>query len=739
MKNTTICLLFAKVKSNIPQIIGLVFLILIGVSFYITLFSIVDRYEETAEQYFNDHSYADLTLYGLFNKESIDQLMELDGIKLAQGRFVYDYRENERVYRAISLTNIINTPYIYEGRFPSNDTEILILKRSATAMSLALDDTIIIDGKQLTITGLVASPEYIYLVQNERNMMASANTFAVIYVYETFFQSNYNEIVILTEPDYIEITKEIVEFPGVIRSISRNEQINHDLYRDDMGQIRSFAVIFPLVFAILISIVIYVMLSRMIQKDRKEIGIMKALGVSHSKIITIYLTQFTIAALVGAVLGGIGSVFLCDIIIDILSSMFEVPTLGYAFYPTYWFVAICISLIICVTSGLIALVSILPLLPAIALRPKVPKNNGRILLERISFIWQQLSFNTRYSLKTSLRNKSRFFAIVLGMCGSCALLVFSLGFNDSVFDTQDKYFKNFANFDVAISFDPIARTMSHPALDYFDEFDKVLATPVEMFGSRYILFVVESDFDMLYIPHEALDKGIVIPEYFASEWQVAVGDIVRINDIDVVISAIMPQYLGLRLITGVDYIYNYSDAFALFYNTIYGRSNDLVSLSNQLSNNKIEFSTIDDDRTSFDSVLMSTSVLIWFMIFCAVVLGFTVLYSVGLINLSAREYEYMFMGVMGYPLSKILLAHIKETILQLIIAIPIGFILSNILLESIKYEFSSDNFVISSAIFPKSYMLSTIILITVTIFMVFVTSQHIKKLDIVECLKGQDA
>ena len=64
------------------------------------------------------------------------------------------------------------------------------------------------------------------------------------------------------------------------------------------------------------------------------------------------------------------------------------------------------------------------------------------------------------------------------------------------------------------------------------------------------------------------------------------------------------------------------------------------------------------------------SVLIWFLISCAVALGFTVLYSVGLINLSAREYEYMFMGVMGYPHKSIIMAHAKETVLQLRVACP---------------------------------------------------------------------
>jgi putative ABC transport system permease protein len=191
------------------------------------------------------------------------------------------------------------------------------------------------------------------------------------------------------------------------------------------------------------------------------------------------------------------------------------------------------------------------------------------------------------------------------------------------------------------------------------------------------------------------------------------------------------------LYTGFDYLNQITD-LPLVYNTVYGRSVDMASLSMYLKNNGIDFATIDDDKTSFDSIMESMSVLIWFMIACSLVLGFTVLYSVGLINLSAREYEYMFMGVMGYRHKNILLAHIKETVLQLMLAIPLGFLLSNVLLEFIKGEFSNNNFVISAVIYPQSYISSALSVCGVTAIMVLVTSKHINRLDIVEGLKTRD-
>ena len=725
-----------KVRFNIPQLLGLILLLNVGVAFFITLFTIVTRYEETAEQFFIDNAYSDMTIHGVFDDEVVGRISGLAGIISAAGRNVRDFREDERIFRAISLTDGINIPFIHEGRLPQTDYEVMLLNRNAGAMGLGVGDMLTLGGRALVITGLASSPEYIYLVQNERNMMAQAGSFGVVFTMRDFFPEGYNEIVVLT--DAAVDAGNITEIPGVSRISMRENTPNYNLYREDMGQIRSFAIIFPLVFAALIAVVVYVMLSRTIQKDRKQIGIMKALGISDGKIISIYLIGFCFAALIGASLGGITAIFLCDFIIDILSSLFFVPTLSFAFYPGLWLQAFTVSVMLCAISGMIALSSVLPLLPAHAMRPRKPKSGRRLALERMDFLWKKLSFNTRYALKNSLRNKGRFLAIVLGMCGSSALIVFSLGFHNSITNTQERFFNNFANYDVIISFEPIPISVSHPALNRLNEGSKVLMMPVQIFEQEYTLAVVPHDFDMLSIPTPALKTGIIIPEFFADEWTAGVGDILQISGYNTVISAVIPQYLGLMFITSFDYISEISESIPQVYNTIYGRTEDISALSAYLSANGIDFSTIDDDRSSFDSIMESLSVLILFMIFCSVVLGFTVLYSVGMINLSAREYEYMFMGVMGYPRKQILLAHAKETIVQLFLAIPLGFLLGNILLESIKGEFSGDNFVIQPAVFSQSYLFSALVVIVVTGLMALVTSHHIGRLDIVEGLKAQD-
>ncbi len=725
-----------KARANLPQFVCLILLLTVGACFFITLFTIVLRYEETAEQYFVNNAYADAVFYGAFSDKDVNALSGQHGVKLAKGRTTRDFREGDKVFRTISLTDGINKPHLYDGRLPENGTECVLLRRSAMAMGLGIGDSVTTGGTALTITGLVASPEYVYLVQNERSMMARPDGFAVLYVTKEFFPTGCNEIVALTGDGFS--LDEATEAVGAFQGVLQKDQLNHYFYRSDLEEIRSFAYIFPFIFAALIAVVIYVMLSRSIQKDRRQIGTMKALGMPDGRIVRIYLLQFCIAAVVGGILGCFLAMLISDGIIGIFSSMFEVPTLHFELFPTLWAGAVVAAVALCAASGWIALSSILPLLPAHAMRPRVPKGGKRIWVERIGALWQRLSWGTRYALKNAMRNKGRFFAVVLGMCGSCALLVFSLGFHDSIGHTRDKYFDEFANYDVIVSFDPLPLTSPHPSLARVDDGYKALVASTEIRGENYTLVIVEKGFDMVNVPKAALQTGIILPEYFARQWDVDTGDELEMDGHTAAISSITPQYLGPTLYTSFDYMDTVADELPPVYNAVYARSGNLADLTAFLQGVGADFSTIDDDGTSFDGIMESMSVLIWFMIACSVVLGFTVLYAVGLINLSAREYEYMFMGVMGFPHKGVMAAHVKETLFQLVLAVSLGFVAGNLLLESIKGEFSGNSFVISATISPHSYVVSALAVIGVTVVMTVVTSLHVNRLDIVEGLKAQD-
>ena len=73
-------------------------------------------------------------------------------------------------------------------------------------------------------------------------------------------------------------------------------------------------------------------------------------------------------------------------------------------------------------------------IPAQLLRPKAPKNGSKILLEKISFIWDRLSFTSKITARNIFRYKSRFLMTLLGVAGCTGLLVIGFGIKDSIRD-----------------------------------------------------------------------------------------------------------------------------------------------------------------------------------------------------------------------------------------------------------------------------------------------------------------
>ncbi len=732
---TRIKLSLRKVQHHIPQFVGLMLLIFIGSLFFVTVFTLKIQYERGTEQYFTDYAYADITYYGMFSDAEVATLRSQESVFAAEGRIVEDMRVENTIFRVISTTSSVNNLHLYDGRLPQNSDEGVILKRNASAMDISIGDTLVLGDSSVSITGIVGSPEYVYMVKDQRNVMADPEQFGVIFVEPNFFSSSrhYNEIVALGGEGLAEYGSNISAF----YLLEQEDQPNSIVHYEDVNQIETFAYIFPIIFAILVVVIIWVMVSRAVQKERRHIGVMKALGSSSRHIAEVYVFQFGLSGFFGSLLGALASIVAIDIIIGVLSSMFVVPTLEFTFFPTLWVGTIFGFSLLCVATGVVSVIQVLHLLPSIMMSPKVPKGKKSIFIERFGF-WKKLSFNTRYGIKNSLRNKGRFFTILLGMVASCGLMVFSIGFYTSIDAIQDKHFTDFVYYDAVAYVDTTPLATDLPIASAMDNSAKALLSPVMIEGESYTLYVVDTPFNFLELPNYALDRGVVVPEYLASFWGVEVGDTLKVGDWEGVVSATVPQYLGLAVYTGYKYVASESIPLPQAYNTVFAQSSQVGTLQDNLDSAGIQYTTQFEDRETFSSLLDSLFVLVAFMIGCSLILGVVVLYATGLITLASREYEYMFMGIMGFPHKSIMLAHAKEAVIQMIISIPLGFLLGNLILQGIKGQFSSVAFVVEVDVYPIAYIVGATSIIIVTAIMALVTSIAVSRLDIVQGLKVQD-
>lgn len=766
--------LFSRsIFSNLRTFLSIILIIGIGVGFFVSLKTILYQYETTTEQYFKSQKFADYTIKGSnFVSNDVSEIGKLSNVEAALGRVSIDGKRDGTTLRVISLPQediTVNIPYLFEGSLPRDNHEALISRKYANEHALDIGDKIkvLIENTtaEFSITGITASPEYVYLAQSTSMPMADPNDFGIMFVNESFFFSEgepfYNELVIkfsenVKEEEVIKDIHQKVVDRQVVSTTKKENHIGYTMYKDDLDQINTFAYIFPIVFLFISATMIYVLQKRNVVKERKQIGILKALGYSDLKIIFSYIKYAILLSLFGSLIGFLIAYLIGDYILNVFNYMFEVPNLSLKIIPHLCLLSFFIALFVCTFSSIISVIQVIKISPAEAMHSEKPKSGKRTLLERFPSIWQRLSFNTRYSLKTAVRNKGRFFTVITGMAATITLTLLSLGLGDSFSYLIDNHYNN------VVKYDFIAETIPTPLendiiqqKDEISAYDKVLIVPVEIMSEKaeqqVPMLVVENDFTRINLKNNKGTKitvgdGVVITSNFAEKLDVDVGEYISIETMDganydVEIKDISVQGAGFYVYTTYDYLNTVAETDINFYNRIMIKAKDHTQFNDEEllnQHNMINIESVDHEKQTLLKLMKVIDVFIIALVSFAIILGVTVLYSVSTINLAARNYEFIVLNVMGYNTKDILIAYIKETVLQLVLAIPLGISGAYFILNSIKAEFSNDAFMLQPFIHPSSFLYTAFIMLSVIFVTKLLAKRHIDKLNIVEGLKMRE-
>ncbi|MFA5995056.1 MAG: ABC transporter permease [Patescibacteria group bacterium] len=765
-------ILYRQIKNQLGSFLSVVVIVMVAVGFYVVLKTITQNYQIASEKYYTDYSLADYVFYGLsFTAEDIQKIKEIEGIKEVAGRMVADGKNDEVTLRVISLPSLtpkINIPYLYDGKLPNDDNECALLKKYAEANSLKTGDkiqfTLASKEYDLKISGLIASPEYVYLAKNIITPMADPKDFGAVVVRPNFFgkHDNFNEILITfngkrDQKTVISKIKIAIGQTKISEEIQREDFLSYSFYKDDLQQLSTFSYIFPIVFFFIAGIVILVVQKRNILHDRRQIGIMKALGLKDRDIFWMYTKYACIVAGVGIILGIVLSFSIGPVILNLFKEMFEVPEFHYQIIYHYWFIPAIVSLFVCVSANCLAIREVLSINPAEAMHAEKPKNGKDIFVQK-TFLWRRLSFNSRYAMKTALRNYGRFWAAVLGMIATITLAVFSFGFMDTFNEIITGYYAKVAQYDLAIYLDntPYTQEMSFLNNQNIKESKKTLLLPVKIengTSSKNITLFLSDDF---YSTHQInnisgnaanIKNGIAIPRYFARMLNVEVGDSIQIStsdktiDATVTISDITNQTTGFYALGTFNFAKEKFRLPTIYYNAVFAKINsnsEIVKSNIEKQPEVLSVISKSEDEKNLIKMLDVFKVYIYILIFFAIVLGVAVLYSISSVNLLSRNYEFVVLKVMGYGTKEILLAYAKELLWQMSIAIPFGFLFGNLVLLTVNNAFSTDSFEMINNIYFSSYLYSLILLISIIGIVLLNARNKIEKLDLVEGLKSRE-
>ncbi len=460
-------------------------------------------------------------------------------------------------------------------------------------------------------------------------------------------------------------------------ALTRNTNIGYACYESDSNIVAGIANVFPVFFFLVAALICMTTMNRMVEEQRTQIGVLKALGYGNGAIMCKYLFYAGSAAAAGAVLGCVIGTWLFPKVIWMgYSIMYSMGEITYYFDGWLAVFSLLAALLCSMGAAYVSCRYELYSVPANLIRPKAPKSGKRIFLENIGFFWSRMKFLHKVSVRNIFRYKKRFFMMILGISGCTALLLTGFGLKDSVTNVADMQYDEIQIYDIGITFSESVQKAD------LDQLNEKTGNMLERYACRY-----EESVDLDF---EGKTKSMYLG---IAQNTKEIGDFLKLKttngeNIDypakgeVVLTAKAAETLGIRVGDSVvlrdsemnrltvevcalceNYIYNcaymnqetyvqqlgtepeYKSAYVVVKEgvDIHEAAAAIADQSNVLS-----VSVTGDMRERIASMMKSMDYIVLLIIVCAGSLAFIVLYNLTNINITERIREIATIKVLGF-------------------------------------------------------------------------------------------
>lgn len=577
---------------------------------------------------------------------------------------------------------------------------------------------------------------------------------------ESEIQEAQAKIDAMTEPTYTSYTRSTL--PG---------GEGYQTYESSTSSISSIGNIFPVVLYVVAALVTFTTMTRFVDEERTNSGILKALGYSNSDVIKKFVIYGFVASMIGTVLGIVaGHYLLSRIIAQIVTSDTTLGETHLYFYWNYTAIALVLALISAVLPAFLIAKNELSEKPAQLLLPKPPVKGSKIFLERIGVIWRRLSFTHKVTARNIFRYKQRMLMTIFGVAGSVALLFAGLGIRSSLGNVIENQFTNLMPYDmIVVKNDDNSSSENQEVKDFMDSnkvsqyqsiyFTTLSETISGLTDKQTVSIMVSSgdDFgDFIHLKDASSgdsltlsDDGIIISEKLASLYHVEAGDSFTLKDSDgkkhtVKVAAVAEMNVGHYLFMSQN-----------VYQKIFGETpNDnayLVTLKNDSSSNIEKLSTkllamsgvsaVSQNSSlvkTVKSVVASLNGAMTILIVVSILLAVVILYNLTNINVAERIRELSTIKVLGFYDKEVTMYIYRETISLSLIGIIVGLIGGKYLHQVIMGMIGSDSIMFGTTVGWDIYVIPIAVIVIILLALGWLVNHILKTVDMLEALKSVD-
>ena len=456
--------------------IGMV--IAVGVGMLVMMTGLVTSLNETRAAYYERYRLAEIFAPVTRAPDRLASRLEaIEGVSAVEPRVIggalIDLPEIDLPIQAqaVSLPDLrapgLNDVFLTDGRMIDSDhsDEILLLQAFAKAHELRPGDQIsaTMNGarRSFKIVGLAQAPEFLYTTAPGELIPDDAR-FGVIWMSRSALAAAYdmkgafNEALLslsrgANEAAVLDAIDRILDPYGGTGAYPLADQFSNRFVSEEISGLEASSTAVPPIFLAVAAFLLYIVINRMVQSEREEIGLMKAFGYTNAEVGGHYFKLVMAIAVGGALAGCLMGIAGGRALIQVYVAYFKFPFLVFQLDPASFVTGVSVSVLSASAGGLLVLRRVFALTPADAMRPPAPADysrTGRIGHAMNRFLDQPSRMVLRRITRQPGRMVGAMIGIACGMALSVSMITIYAGFDRTI----DLTFNLLDRSDVTVSF-----------------------------------------------------------------------------------------------------------------------------------------------------------------------------------------------------------------------------------------------------------------------------------------------
>ena len=770
------------------QALAIALVIAVGVLLQVMMGGLVNSLEQTRDAYYDRYRLADVFApVKRAPAHILNRITDLEGVAAVEGRVIggalidIDDQAVPVQAQAVSLPDFhtprLNDIHLVEGRRidPRRHDEILLLKSFAQAHDLGPGDELsaTMNGTRRTfkIAGLAQSPEFLYSTAPGELVPDDAR-FAVIWLSEKALAAAYdvdgafNEALVALDrganPIQVrDAVDRLLEPYGSIGAYTLEDQYSNRFVTEEISGLKVSSASVPPVFMAVAAFLLYIVISRMIEAERMQIGLLKAFGYSSLEVGIHYLKFILTIAIGGASLGCILGILSGQAMASYYQVYYKFPFLVFTIVPSDIITAIGVSVLAASAGGLFVLRKVFALTPAVAMRPPAPPDYSRSagLSETVKRLLDQPS---RMVVRRIIRHPFRTLVAISGIAAGMGLSVAMLGVMSGFDRTIDLTFSVIDRSDATVTFvEPFGQNTIYalkrqPGVIEVEPFRAV--SVVMRNGNRTHRGSISGLVPEPRLSRAMTDKvmpiyirsdGIILSQSLADKLAIGPGEILSVEvregrrpvlDIPVVGTSQSllgaPAYMELETLNRA---MNEPGRVSGAYLRLDGHQAQKVYEDLKDMPVVAGVGLRMDARDAFMKIMNSGAGAVrYIMAMIAGIITFGIVYNSARIAFAEREHDLASLRVIGFTRGEAAFVLLGELAVITLLALPLGSLFGLGLAGAIAKGFSTDLYSIPAQVGTSSFAIAAMAILAASLFSGWLVKRDVDRLDLVSALKSRE-